>query len=141
MKLNKATIKDLENKQPTLAYLLNNDLAKVVDVYELLETLENSLDICIFDELQEFLINRGYNMFYEEDKLSDVLNVLEDRYNNKNQIKYFKENINSLTEEKQIEIFKKYKRNQQVLIEQLLEALSKLDKDLVKEELKYYEFY
>ena len=66
MRLNKTTIKDLENKQPTLSYLLDNDLAKVGDVYELLEILENSLDIYIFDELQGFLNSRGYIMVYDE---------------------------------------------------------------------------
>lgn len=50
MKLNKYTIKDLENKQPTLTYLLDNKYAKIGDMYELLEILEDSLDIYIFDE-------------------------------------------------------------------------------------------
>lgn len=80
-------------------------------------------------------------MVYEEDNLLDFLNDLEDRYNNKNQIKYFKENINNQPEEEQIKIFKNYKRNQQILIEQLLETLSSLDEDLVQEELKHYDFY
>ena len=120
MKLNKYTIKDLENKQPTLTYLLDNKYAKIGDMYELLEILV---------------------MVYEEDNLLDFLNDLEDRYNNKNQIKYFKENINNQPEEEQIKIFKNYKRNQQILIEQLLETLSSLDEDLVQEELKHYDFY
>ena len=50
IKLNKYTIKDLENKQPTLTYLLDNKYAKIGDMYELLEILEDSLDIYIFDE-------------------------------------------------------------------------------------------
>ena len=141
MKLNKYTIKDLENKQPTLTYLLDNKYAKIGDMYELLEILEDSLDIYIFDELQGFLNSRGYIMVREEDNLLDFLNDLEDRYNNKNQIKYFKENINNQPEEEQIKIFKNYKRNQQILIEQLLETLSSLDEDLVQEELKHYDFY
>ena len=141
MKLNKATIKDLENKQPTLSYLLDNDLAKIGVMYELLENLENSSDICIFDELSSFLNNNGYFMVFGEDCLTDVLNDLDDRYNNKSHLNHLKENILNQSEEKQIEIFKKYKRNQQVLISQLLEALSRLDKDLVKEELKYYDFF
>lgn len=87
-------------------------------------------------ELLEILV-----MVYEEDNLLDFLNDLEDRYNNKNQIKYFKENINNQPEEEQIKIFKNYKRNQQILIEQLLETLSSLDEDLVQEELKHYDFY
>ena len=59
---------------------------------------------------------------------------------NKNKIKHLKENINSYTEEKQIKIYKEHKKEQKIIMYQLLDALKCLDKEMVKEGLKEYEY-
>lgn len=134
--LNKTTIKELDNKKPDICYLLKNDLATINSCNELFETLENECSICIYEEAGEYLGNQGYKIIYEEDTVEDMINDLFKSYMNKNKI----ENINSYTEEEQIKIFNKYRKEQKIIMYQLLNALKCLDKEMVKEELKEYEF-
>ena len=140
VKLNKATIKDLDNKKPDICYLLENDLATINSCNELFETLENECSIDIYDEASEYLGNKGYKIVYEEDTIDDVIDDLFKSYMNKNEIKELRDNINNYTEEKQIKIFNKHRKKQKIIIYQLLDALEQLDKEMVEEGLKEYEF-
>ena len=140
VKLNKATIKDLDNKKPDLYYLLKNDLATINSCNELFETLENECSIDIYDEASEYLGIRGYKIISEEDTIDDMIDDLFKSYMNKNKIKHLKENINSYTEEEQIKIFNEHRKEQKIIMYQLLDALEQLDKNLVQEELKYYDY-
>ena len=95
VKLNKATIKDLDNKKPDICYLLENDLATINSCNELFETLENECSIDIYDEASEYLGNKGYKIVYEEDTIDDVIDDLFKSYMNKNEIKELRDNINN----------------------------------------------
>ena len=140
VKLNKATIKDLDNKKPNICYLLKNDLATINSCNELFEILENECSIYIYDEASEYLGNQGYKIISEEETINDMIDDLFKSYMNKNKIKHLKENINNYTEEEQIKIFNEHKKEQKIIMYQLLDALEQLDKDLVKEMIKKYEF-
>ena len=138
VKLNKTTIKDLDNKKPDICYLLENDLATINSCNELFETLENECSIDFYEEAGEYLGNKGYKIIYEEDTIEDMINDLFKSYMNKNKIKHLKENINNYTEEEQIKIFNEHRKGQEIIMYQLLDALEQLDKNLVQEGLKYY---
>ena len=140
VKLNKATIKDLDNKKPDICYLLENDLATINSCNELFETLENECSIDIYDEASEYLGNKGYKIVYEEETINVMIDDLFKSYMNKNEIKELRDNINNYTEEKQIKIFNKHRKKQKIIIYQLLDALEQLDKEMVEEGLKKYEF-
>ena len=140
VKLNKATIKDLDNKKPDICYILENDLATINSCNELFETLENEYCIDIYGEVSEYLGNRGYKIISEEDTIDGIIDDLFKSYMNKNKIKNLKENINNYTEEEQIKIFNEHKKEQKIIMYQLLNALEKLDKKMILEGLKEYEF-
>ena len=140
IKLNKTTIKDLDNKKPDICYLLENDLTTINSCNELFETLENEYCIDIYGEASEYLGNRGYKIISEEDTIDGIIDDLFKSYMNKNKIKNLKENINNYTEEEQIKIFNEHKKEQKIIMYQLLNALEKLDKKMILEGLKEYEF-
>ena len=140
VKLNKATIKDLDNKKPDLYYLLKNDLATINSCNELFETLENECSIDFYDEVSEYLGNQGYKIISEEDTIDDMINDLFNFYMSKGKIKHLKENINSYTEEEQIKIFNEHRKEQKIIMYQLLDALEQLDKEMIMDGLKEYEF-
>ena len=140
IKLNKATIKDLDNKKPDICYLLENDLATINNCNELFETLENECSIYIYEEASEYLGNKGYKIISEEDTIDDMIDDLFKSYMNKNKIKELRDNINNYTEEEQIKIFNEYRKEQKIIMYQLLNALEQLDKEMIMEGLKEYEF-
>ena len=140
VKLNKTTIKDLDNKKPDICYLLKNDLATINSCNELFETLENECSIDFYEEAGEYLGKQGYKIIYEEDTIEDMINDLFKSYMNKNKIKNLKENINSFNEEEQIKIYNEHKKEQKIIMYQLLDALEQLDKETIMEGLKEYEF-
>lgn len=140
VKLNKTTIKDLDNKKPDICYLLENDLTTINSCNELFETLENECSIDFYEEAGEYLGNQGYKIIYEEDTIEDMINDLFKSYMNKNKIKHLKENINSYTEEEQIKIFNEHRKEQKIIMYQLLDALEQLDKEMIMKGLKEYEF-
>ena len=140
VKLNKATIKDLDNKKPGICYLLENDLATINSCNELFETLENECSIDIYEEASEYLGNQGYKIIYEEDTIDDMVEELFKSYMNKNKIKHLKENINNYTEEEQIKMFNEHRKEQKIIMYQLLDALEHLDKEIIMDGLKEYEF-
>ena len=61
-------------------------------------------------------------------------------YMNKNKIKELRDNINNYTEEEQIKILNEYRKEQKIIMYQLLNALEQLDKEMIMEGLKEYEF-
>ena len=140
VKLNKTTVKELNNKKPDICYLLENDLATINSCNELFETLENECSIDFYEEAGEYLGNKGYKIIYEEDTIEDMINDLFKSYMNKNKIKHLKENINNYTEEEQIKIFNEHRKGQEIIMYQLLDALEQLDKEMIMEGLKEYEF-
>ena len=140
VKLNKATIKDLDNKKPDICYLLENDLATINSCNELFETLENECSIDIYEEACEYLENQGYRVISEEDTIDEIINDLFNFYMSKGKIKHLKENINSYTEEEQIKIFNEHRKEQKIIMYQLLDALEQLDKEMIMDGLKEYEF-
>ena len=140
VKLNKTTIKDLDNKKPDICYLLENDLTTINSCNELFETLENEYCIDIYGEVSEYLGNRGYKIISEEDTIDGIIDGLFKSYMNKNKIKNLKENINNYTEEEQIKLFNEHRKEQKIIMYQLLNALEKLDKKMILEGLKEYEF-
>ena len=140
VKLNKATIKDLDNKKPDICYLLENNLATINSCNELFKTLEIECSIDIYEEASEYLGNQGYKIIYEEDTIDGMIEELFKSYMNKNKIKHLKENINNYTEEEQIEVFNKHRKEQKIIMYQLLDALEQLDKEVIMEGLKEYEF-
>lgn len=140
VKLNKTTVKDLDNKKPDICYLLKNDLTTINSCKELFETLEYEYNIDLYEEVGEYLGNQGYKIIYEEDTIEDMINDLFKSYMNKNKIKHLKENINSYTEEEQIKIFNEHRKEQKIIMYQLLDALEQLDKKMIMEGLKEYEF-
>ena len=140
IKLNKATIKDLDNKKPDICYLLENDLATINNCNELFETLENECSIYIYEEASEYLGNKGYKIISEEDTIDDMIDDLFKSYMNKNKIKELRDNINNYTEEEQIKIFNEHRQEQEIIMYHLLNALECLDKEMVKGGLKEYEF-
>ena len=133
VKLNKATIKDLDNKKPDICYLLENDLTTINSCNELFETLENECSIDIYDEASEYLGNKGYKIISEEETINYMIDDLFKSY-------MIKENINNYTEEEQIKIFNEHKKEQKIIMYQLLDALEQLDKKMIVEGLKEYEF-
>ena len=140
VKLNKSTIKDLDNKKPDICYLLENNLATINSCNELFETLENECSIDIYEEASEYLGNQGYKIIYEEDTIDDMIEELFKSYMNKNKIKHLKENINNYTEEEQIKMFNEHRKEQKIIMYQLLDALEQLDKEMIMEGLKEYEY-
>ena len=140
VKLNKATIKDLDNKKPDICYLLENDLATINSCNELFETLENECSIDIYEEACEYLENQGYRVISEEDTIDEIISDLFNFYMSKGKIKHLKENINSYTEEEQIKIFNEHRKEQKIIMYQLLDALEQLDKEMIMDGLKEYEF-
>ena len=140
VKLNKATIKDLDNKKPDICYLLENNLATINSCNELFKTLEIECSIDIYEEASEYLGNQGYKIIYEEDTIDDMVEELFKSYMNKNKIKHLKENINNYTEEEQIKMFNEHRKEQKIIMYQLLDALEQLDKEVIMEGLKEYEF-
>ena len=134
--------KELKKYNISLSYLLENNLIEIKNLSKDLYIISKSMkydNIYVIDEIEEFLTyNNEYILLYKDELIREVVDNVTEELENK--VKYYKDKIKNLTEEKQLEIFKNYKRNQQILVGQLLEALSKFDEDLVKEELKNYGF-
>lgn len=132
-KLRKATIDDLRNKEIDIIELLEDGLARVRDVSELLEVLDN--EVCYFQsEIEEWLGNKEV-YFYDPNS-----EYLEDFYRRmikkgsrgKYLIRRYKENISDYSEEKQIEIFKEYNKEEEQQIQDIVNILSNYDIDKVK---------
>ena len=136
-KLRKTTIEDLRNKGIDIVELMEEGLARVRDVSELLEVLDNEVRD-FQSEIEEWLGNKEV-YFYDPDS-----EYLEDFYSrmvnkgsrNKDLIRRYKDNISDYSEEKQIEIFKEYNKEEEQQIQDIVNMLSNYDIDKVKKILE-----
>ena len=120
-KLRKATIEDLRNKGIDIVELMEEGLARVRDVSELLEVLDN--EVCDFQsEIEEWLGNKEV---YFYDPNSEYLEYFYSRMlkkgsRGKDLIRRYKDNISDYSEEKQIEIFKEYNKEEEQQIQDIV---------------------
>lgn len=132
-KLRKATIEDLRNKGIDIVELLEDGLARIEDVSELLDTLDNEVND-FQSEIEEWLGNKEVYFFdpnseYLEDFYSRMVNKGS---RGKDLIRRYKENISDYSEEKQIEIFKEYNKEEEQQIQDIVNLLSNYDINKVK---------
>lgn len=137
MSLRKATIEDLRNKRVDITELLEENLVRIRDVSELLDTL--NVEVMDFqDEIEEWLGNKEVYFF---DPNSEYLEnfyrrMINKGSRNKDLIRNYKNNISDYSEEKQIEIFKEYNREEEQQIQDIVNMLSNYDIDKVKKILE-----
>ena len=131
-KLRKATIEDLRNKRVDITELLQENLVKIRDVSELLDTL--NVEVMDFqDEIEEWLGNKEV---YFYDPNSEYLEEFYSRMVKRDLMRRYKENISDYSEEKQIEIFKEYNREEEQQIQDIISLLNNYNEDKVKKLLK-----
>ena len=132
--------KELKDLNISLSYLLENNLIEIKNLSKDLYIISQSMNydnIDVIEEIEKFLqYNNEYTLIYKDEVLSGAIDNVTEELENK--IKYYKDKINNLTEEKQLELFKSYKLTEKSIVEELVSALTQLDKNLVQEELKYY---
>ena len=138
MALNDETIKELRFIKPELTLLIENNLIEIDSLSKSLELIDNYCLCDVFDEINSFLIKNGEYIILYKNELVQYLSFYI-RKENKEKIKKLKE-IKNLSDKKQIELFNKEKTRQRNLVEGLLDILDTLDKDLVKEMIKEYDF-
>ena len=132
-KLRKATIDDLRNKEIDIIELLEDGLARIGDISELLEVLDEEVND-FQSEIEEWLGNKEVYFF---DPNSEYLYEFYSRMvdkggRGKDLIRRYKENISDYSEEKQIEIFKEYNKEEEQQIQDIVNLLSNYDIDKVK---------
>lgn len=138
MALNDETIKELRFIKPELTLLIENNLIEIDSLSKSLELIDNYCLCDVFDEINSFLIKNGeYIILYKNELVQDLSFYI--RKENQEKIKKLKE-IKNLSDKKQIELLNKEKTRQRNLVEGLLDILDTLDKDLVKEMIKEYDF-
>ena len=136
-KLRKATIEDLRNKRVDITELLQENLVKIRDVSELLDTI--NVEVMDFqDEIEEWLGNKEV---YFYDPNSGYLEEFYSRMVKKGSrgrdlMRRYKENISDYSEGKQIEIFKEYNREEEQQIQNIISLLNNYNEDKVKKLLK-----
>ena len=132
--------KELKDLNISLSYLLENNLIEIKNLSKDLYIISQSMNydnIDVIEEIENYLkYNNEYTLIYKDEIISSVVDNVTEELENK--VKYYKEKIKDLTEEKQLEVFKDYKLTEKSIVEELVYALTKLDKNLVQEELKYY---
>ena len=132
-KLRKATIEDLRNKGIDITELLEDGLARIGDVSELLDTLDGEVND-FQSEIEEWLGNKEV-YFYDPNSeyLEDFyIRMVNKGSRNKDLIKEYKNNISDYSEKKQIEIFKEYNKEEEQQIQGIVNILSNYDIDKVK---------
>ena len=140
-KLRKATIEDLRNKGVDITELLEENLVRIRDVSELLDTL--NVEVMDFqDEIEEWLGNKEVYFF---DPNSEYLEEFYSRMVKKGSrgrdlMRRYKENISDYSEGKQIEIFKEYNREEEQQIQDIISLLNNYNEDKVKKLLKENEY-
>ena len=132
--------KELKELNISLSYLLENNLIEIKNLSKDLYIISKSMNydnIDVIEEIEKYLkYNNEYTLIYKDEIISSVVDNVTEELENK--VKYYKEKIKNLTEEKQLEVFKNYKLTEKSIVEELVYALTQLDKNLVQEELKYY---
>lgn len=136
-KLRKATIEDLRNKEIDITELLQENLVRIRDVSELLDTLDNEMRD-FQDEIEEWLGNKEVYFFDPNlEYLEDFYSRMVDKGSrNKDLIRRYKNNISDYSEDKQIEIFKEYNKEEEQQIQDIINLLDNYDVDKVKKLLE-----
>lgn len=136
-KLRKATIEDLRNKRIDIIELMEDGLARIGDISELLEVLDGEVND-FQSEIEEWMGNKEVYFF---DPNSEYLEDFYSRMVNKGSrgkylIRRYKDNIADYSEEKQIEIFKEYNKEEEQQIQDIVNLLSNYDINKVKRVLE-----
>lgn len=132
-KLRKATLEDLRNKGVDITELLEENLVKIRDVPELLDTL--NVEVMDFQtEIEEWLGNKEVYFFDPNSEYLEnfYIRMINKGSRNKDLIRNYKNNISDYSEEKQIEIFKEYQREEEQQIQDIVNMLNNYDIDKVK---------
>ena len=132
-KLRKATIDDLRNKEIDIIELLEDGLSRVKDTSELLEVLDGEVND-FQSEIEEWLGNKEVYLYDPNSEYLDEFysRMVDKGSRNKDLIRRYKDNISDYSEEKQIEIFKEYDKEEEQQIQDIVNLLSNYDIDKVK---------
>ena len=137
--LNEETIKELRFIKPELTLLIKDSLIEIDSLSKSLELMDKYCLCDVLDEINDYLLKNGeYIIFYKDELVEDLSFYI--RNENKENTERLKEKVKNLSDEEQIEIFNKEKDKQRNLAYGLLDILDTLDKDLVKEMIKEYDF-
>ena len=133
------TIKELRFIKPELTLLIKESLTEIDSLSKSLELIDKYCLCDVLDEINDYLLKNGeYIILYKDNLVQDLSFYI--RKENKEKIKKLKDKVKNLSEEKQITLFNKERARQRNLVEELLDILDTLDKDLVKEMMKEYDF-
>lgn len=135
MKLRKTTIEDLENKCPDVVKLLEDSLAEINDMQELLNYINEYTRIDLMDEIKEYF--EEIYIFNPNDEYLD--NFLRN-YINRNVNKIKSNYSEKLSDEEQIKIFKKAREVEDEALDDVMDLLDTFDRDTVLKKLKEYDY-
>ena len=139
LQLNDETIKELSFIKPELTLLIKNSLIEIDSLSKSLELMEKHYLCDVLDEINDYLMKNGeYLIFYKDVLIQDLSFYI--RKENKENTERLKDKIKNLSNEEQIEVFNKEKDKQRNLAYGLLDILDTLDKGIVKELIKEYDF-
>ena len=139
LQLNDETIKELSFIKPELTLLIKNSLIEIDSLSKSLELMEKHYLCDVLDEINDYLMKNGeYLIFYKDELIQDLSFYI--RKENKENTERLKDKIKNLSNEEQIEVFNKEKDKQRNLAYGLLDILDTLDKGIVKELIKEYDF-
>ncbi len=135
MKLRKATVEDLENKCPDVKDLLENGLAYIDDIQELLRYIDENERVDLlseflecFDEVMLFDPNSEYIEDFISKYLGTNIQRIKSKYNDE------------LSEKEQLKIFKEVRKEECENIDIIMGILDNFNKDLVIEKLEENEY-
>ena len=138
LSLSDETIKELGFIKPELTLLIKNKLIEIDSLSKSLELIER-YDLCdMIEEINEYLNKNDYVVFTKDELIYDLADYLWK--DNKENTKRLKEKIKDLSDEEQIEVFNKEKDKQIDIAYGLLDIMDTLDKGIVKELIKEYDF-
>lgn len=130
-KLRKATVDDLKNKKIDIVELMEDGLARVRDVSELLEVLDGEVND-FQSEIEEWMGNK--EVYFYDPNSEDLDEFYSRMVGNRRKeiVRNYKDLINTLPEDRQIEIFKEYNKEEEQQIQDIVNMLSNYDIDKVK---------
>lgn len=135
MKLRKTTIEDLENKCPDIVKLLKGSLAKINDMQELLNYINEYTRIDLMDEITEY-----FEEIYIFNPNDEYLEHFLGKYINRNVNRVKSNYSEDMSEEEQIKIFKKVKEIEDDTLDEVMDLLSSFNRDTVLNKLKEYNY-
>lgn len=135
MKLRKATVEDLENKCPDIVKLLEDSLAEVNDMQELLNYINEYTRIDLMDEIKEY-----FDEIYLFNPNDEYLENFLSNYINRNVNKVKSNYSEDMSEEDQIKIFKKAKEIEEDTLDEVMDLLSNFNRDTILKKLKEYNY-